>query len=112
MTQADDRYRVGGMLLPRPFRVVRFGHLGLDMLQPTKGAEFCKRLLGFKISDVTDYANRPGWTTILQGIPDTLGYFLRLRTDHHDLTMFSRTAMHRMREARTSFNKESSVNHL
>jgi catechol-2,3-dioxygenase len=112
MLQTDDRYRVGGMLLPRPFQVVRFGHLGLDMLQPTEGAEFCKRLLGFKISDVTDYANRPGWTTILQGIPDTLGYFLRLGTDHHDLTMFSSAAMHRMREARTSFNKESRVNHL
>ena len=56
-----QRYNVGGVLLPRPFKVRRLGHFGFNACKvPGRFEVFYQALLGFKISDTLDFAQFPG----------------------------------------------------
>jgi catechol 2,3-dioxygenase-like lactoylglutathione lyase family enzyme len=86
------RYSVGGVLLPRPFKIRRLGHFGLNLLKVGEGLEFYTNLLGFKLSDTIDFAGAP-WVPNDADLGDTRGYFTRYGTDHHAFVLFNRKVL-------------------
>lgn len=84
MTQ---EYVVGGIRLPRPFRIRRLGHFGVNVQDPEVSRGFYERLLGFRISDPLDFGPRlsPEQRATLG---PTVGYFTRHGTDHHSFVFF------------------------
>src|SRR2546423_15173472 len=52
---ANQLYNVGGVLLERPFKVRRLGHIGLSFTDMPAALRFYRTLLGFRISDVIDW---------------------------------------------------------
>ncbi len=55
---ATEEFLVGGVLMPRPFRIRRLGHFGVNVADPEKSKDFYCRLLGFRISDPIDFGPR------------------------------------------------------
>jgi len=93
MTSATKRYNVGGVLLPRPFKIRRLGHFGFNALKLAEGKEFYTNLLGFKLSDSLDFAKAPWLPTDARDLGDTRGYFMRYGTDHHAFVLFNKRVM-------------------
>ena len=74
---ADDtvpevrEFDVGGVRLPRPFRIRRLGHFGVNVLDMEAARHFYCDLLGFRISDPIDFVclprsvmlSGPAWAT-------------------------------------------------
>lgn len=86
---ADEGFVVGGVRLPRPFRIRRLGHFGLNVDNPEVSRGFYERLLGFRISDPLDFSPRlPEDRKAALG--PTVGYFMRHGTDHHSFVIFPR----------------------
>src|SRR3990172_714771 len=113
MQNTEARYNVGGVLLPRPFRIRRLGHFGINVLHLGEYVAFYKNLLGFRISDVIDYASRPHLTQILVGVEDTRGYFMYYGSDHHALVFFNQEAVRRMRAAgNRPFDHKITINQI
>ena len=56
--QATEEFIVGGVKLPRPFRIRRLGHFGVNVADPDRSRDFYCRLLGFRISDPLDFGER------------------------------------------------------
>ena len=54
MHQSNGHYNVGGVLLPRPFKIRRLGHVGFNLTKLTAGVEFYTQLLGFRLTDELD----------------------------------------------------------
>ena len=74
-------YNVGGVLLPRPFKITRIGPVGLFVRDLIKSEEFYTDILGFvKIEEVTFRGRRC--------------VFLRNGTEHHSLGLFPRELRH------------------
>lgn len=73
----EQTYDVGGIRLPRPFKVRRLGHFGVNLLDVDAGFHFYCELLGFTPSDTFE---RPG----------RKGFFTRYGTDHHAFVFFDR----------------------
>jgi catechol 2,3-dioxygenase-like lactoylglutathione lyase family enzyme len=92
-TVPQQRYNVGGILLPRPFKVRRLGHFGFNAVQLTECLEFYNAMLGFKISDMLDFAAVPGMPEHVKTLGDTRGYFMRHGTDHHAFVLFNKRVM-------------------
>jgi len=92
MTSNSTRYSVGGVLLPRPFKIRRLGHFGFNAVQMTEGLDFYERLLGFRHSDVLDFGKMP-WAPKGGGLGDTRGYFMRYGTDHHAFVLFNKRVL-------------------
>jgi catechol 2,3-dioxygenase-like lactoylglutathione lyase family enzyme len=88
-----QRYNVGGILLPRPFKVRRLGHFGFNAVKMQEGLEFYNALLGFKISDTLDFATIPGFPEAVKTLGDARGFFMRHGTDHHSFVLFNRRVM-------------------
>jgi catechol 2,3-dioxygenase-like lactoylglutathione lyase family enzyme len=87
----QQSFSVGGVEMPRPFRVRRLGHFGLDIADPEAGRRFYERLLGFRVSDTLEMGQRV--PAELKGkVGPTLGYFSRHGTDHHSFVWFPRKA--------------------
>jgi catechol 2,3-dioxygenase-like lactoylglutathione lyase family enzyme len=85
MTQ--EEFVVGGIKLPRPFRIRRLGHFGINVFDPEATADFYCRILGFRISDPLDFGPRlPEAERAGQG--SSIGYFTRHGTDHHSFVFF------------------------
>src|SRR5207237_1945076 len=70
MAIAAQQYNVGGILLPRPFKVRRLGHFGFNADKVAEGLEFYNGLLGFKISDELDFAKVPGFPEQVKTLGD------------------------------------------
>ncbi len=68
-------YDVGGTKLPRPFRIQRFGHIGLTSKNNKETHEFWCDNLGFRAAD----SLQP------PGAPAAFGYFSSVGTEHHSL---------------------------
>ncbi|HYS16439.1 MAG TPA: VOC family protein, partial [Candidatus Binatia bacterium] len=92
MTSNGDRFDVGGVLLPRPFRIRRLGHFGFNAVKMAESLEFYRGLLGFKHSDVLDFGKMP-WAPKGADLGDTRGYFMRYGTDHHAFVLFNKTVL-------------------
>jgi len=84
-------FDVGGVKLPRPFRIRRLGHFGINVADPERSKDFYCRLLGFRISDPLDFAARLPEEK-RQGVGPTVGYFSRHGTDHHSFVFFPKGA--------------------
>lgn len=85
-----EAYDVGGVTLPRPFCVRRLGHFGFNSDDLPAALVFYRDLLGFRVSDVIDFAQFASAPAALEGLGDTRGYFLRHGTDHHSFVLFNR----------------------
>jgi catechol 2,3-dioxygenase-like lactoylglutathione lyase family enzyme len=91
MTSVDTRYDVGGVVLDRPFKVRRLGHVGFNCLQPEKSVKFYHELFGFAISDRIDFsAHAPNRDELIAKFGDPGGYFMRYGSDHHSLVLFNK----------------------
>ncbi len=93
MATESRRYDVGGVLLPRPFKLRRLGHFGFNALRPAEGVEFYTKLLGFKPSDVIDFSKAPWVPKDRPDMGDPRGYFMRYGTDHHAFVLFNKKVM-------------------
>src|SRR6266571_1756845 len=92
MASNGDRYNVGGVLLPRPFKIRRLGHFGFNAVKMAESLEFYASLLGFKPSDTLDFGKMP-WAPKGVDLGDTNGYFMRYGTDHHAFVLFNKTVL-------------------
>ncbi len=93
MVAQQERYSVGGVLMPQPFKIRRLGHFGFNVARTQECVTFYNGLLGFKISDILDFKTIPGLGEALKGIPDGRGYFLHHGGDHHAFVLFNGEAM-------------------
>jgi catechol 2,3-dioxygenase-like lactoylglutathione lyase family enzyme len=73
----NRKYVVGGVVLDRPFKIRRLGHVGLYLPDLLAGLAFYVDLLGFRLTDVI-----PGD----EGAAPK-GYFASHGTDHHALVL-------------------------
>ena len=87
----QGQFDLGGVRWPRPFRIRRLGHFGLNVADPERSKDFYCRLLGFRISDPLDFTHRLPEDKRSKVGP-TLGYFARHGTDHHSFVFFPRGA--------------------
>jgi catechol 2,3-dioxygenase-like lactoylglutathione lyase family enzyme len=93
MSVSARRYNVGGVLLPRPFKIRRLGHFGFNATHLAEGVDFYTKLLGFKLSDTLDFANAPWMPQDRAALGDTRGFFMRYGTDHHAFVLFNKKVM-------------------
>jgi catechol 2,3-dioxygenase-like lactoylglutathione lyase family enzyme len=70
-------YDVGGVLLPRPFKVTRIGPVGLFVKDVRRSEEFYVSLLGFVKTEEVNFKGRRC-------------VFLRNGTEHHSLALFAK----------------------
>jgi catechol 2,3-dioxygenase-like lactoylglutathione lyase family enzyme len=84
---APDSFEVGGVRLPRPFRVRRLGHFGIYVEDPEGIQDFYCRLLGLRVSDHVDYTGRLPEEQ-MQTLGPRKGYFTRHGTEHHSFVIF------------------------
>ena len=109
MASITQRYVVGGVTLPRPFKIRRLGHFGFNVYKLAEGVEFYTKLLGFNMSDTLDFSKAP-WFPKDADLGDPLGYFMRYGTDHHAFVLFNKKVMdHR---ADRKFGAEVTVNQI
>ncbi len=93
MSASARRYNVGGVFLPRPFKIRRLGHFGFNALNLAEGVEFYTKLLGFRLSDTLDFAKMPWMPADAHDMGDTRGYFMRYGSDHHAFVLFNKKVM-------------------
>ena len=95
---ADDtvpevrEFDVGGVRLPRPFRIRRLGHFGVNVLDMEAARRFYCDLLGFRISDPIDFGARLP-PEKRDAVGSGVGYFTRHGTDHHSFVLFPRRVL-------------------
>ena len=109
MASNDERYDVGGVLLPRPFKIRRLGHFGFNAVRMDEGREFYTALLGFKPSDTLDFGAMP-WAPKGLDLGDTRGYFLRYGTDHHAFVLFNKKVLDHRPDRK--FGPEVTINQI
>ncbi|HWG25573.1 VOC family protein [Actinospica sp.] len=113
MTATEDprRYDVGGYWQPRPFRVTRLGHVGLNCTLIDESLHFYRDLLGLRVSDRMDFKGRIPDPSVIEGLGDTGGYFMRHGTEHHSFVLFNK----RVREAvdtKRDFRPQVTINQI
>ena len=75
MTSHNGLYDVGGVLLPRPFKVIRIGPVRLFASNMSASEDFYEHLMGFtKTEEVTWQGHRC--------------VFLRANTEHHSVALY------------------------
>lgn len=82
-------YDVGGVLLERPFKVRRLGHMGFNCVNIEKTVPFYFDVMGLALSDRIDFGPRVKDPSILPSLGDPGGYFMRYGTDHHSFVLFN-----------------------
>src|SRR5258708_17383270 len=94
MTTTPKQYDVGGVLMPRPFKIRRFGHFGLNMERLDEAVAFYTDVLGFRVTDEVDILDkvpddlRP---VISEIITDPRLIFTSNSSDHHALVLAHKT---------------------
>ena len=101
MATKQKTYNVGGVQLDRPFKIRRLGHFGFNVVDMDAGVHFYRNLLGFKMSDMNNFAANPERAKLLKekGIEDARGRFFHYGGDHHAFVLFPKTALDAMRGA-------------
>ena len=79
-------YDVGGVMLPRPFKIRRLGHFGISVYDVPETLPFYTDLLGFDISDTINF-NRI-FNLDDQVVGPGIGYLLRHGPEHHSFVLF------------------------
>jgi catechol 2,3-dioxygenase-like lactoylglutathione lyase family enzyme len=93
-TTAPEQFDVGGVLLPRPFKIRRFGHFGLNLNRLDEAITFYTDLLGFRITDemnILDEVPAEGRDAVAQLVTDPRMVFTSNSSDHHALLLAHRT---------------------
>ena len=108
----QPRFNVGGLLLDQPFKIRRLGHFGFNLIRMDEGVRFYTELLGFRISDVTDYSRRAKSPDQLAGLGDPRGYFTRYGTDHHALVLFNKRVREALDTSGKRFKPEITINQI
>jgi catechol 2,3-dioxygenase-like lactoylglutathione lyase family enzyme len=89
-------YDVGGIELPRPFRIRRLGHFGINSDRLDDALCFYTKHLGLRVSDPIDFGSRlPAEDRARHS--NHHGYFLRNGTDHHSFVIFPRSTYEALR---------------
>ena len=101
---------VGGVELDRPFRVRGLGHFGFNSQRIEEAIRFYSDLLGFAKSDVGDLSGALTTEELAQVEGPPIAAFLRHKTDHHSLVLFSRSAREAIQKGR--FSPEMTINQL
>jgi len=89
----ETRFNVGGVLLQRPFKILRLGHFGFDMHDTTAGCDFYSDLLGLRIIDRLDFRRVAPDPAALDGLEQTTAFFMNHGTDHHSFVVFPKKAI-------------------
>lgn len=87
------RFHVGGVVCERPFKIRRFGHIGIYVTDMEKALHFYRDCLGFAISDPLDLGERIEDPEVRKSVGSTIVYFMRHHTDHHSLVLFPKRMM-------------------
>jgi catechol 2,3-dioxygenase-like lactoylglutathione lyase family enzyme len=87
MQQDNRQYSVGGVLLPRPFKIRRLGHFGFNLSQLEEGVGFYTQLLGFRVTDELDLSKLPGLPPAFARLQDPRIFFTSYGSDHHALLL-------------------------
>ncbi|MFT3819559.1 MAG: VOC family protein [Rubrivivax sp.] len=72
---SSRKYTVGGVEMPRPFKMRRLGHVGITLADLGAARRFYVEQLGFRVTD----------ELILEPGEPPLGFFTSHGTDHHSL---------------------------
>jgi catechol 2,3-dioxygenase-like lactoylglutathione lyase family enzyme len=83
MAQGSEKYNVGGVIYPRPFKIRRLGHFGFNVANFTSSIDFYGPLLGLRASDVVDLADIPVFSEAVKTMGDSRVFFFSHCTDHH-----------------------------
>ena len=75
--EPEERFDVGGILMARPFKIVRIGPIRLFVRDVEVALRFYREELGFTVTEETDYQ---GHRCV----------FLRVNTEHHSLALYPR----------------------
>lgn len=86
-------YDVGGVMLPRPFKIRRLSHSGLNVEDVQACLPFYRDLLGFRVADELELAGRFKSPSEAKRFPFTRGLFMRHGTDHHSLVIFPKRVL-------------------
>jgi catechol 2,3-dioxygenase-like lactoylglutathione lyase family enzyme len=93
-TTAPGQYDVGGVLLPRPFKIRRLGHIGLNLERLDDAITFYTDVLGFRITDdlnMFDKVPDEARQFVEEIIADPRLIFTSNSSDHHALLLAHRT---------------------
>lgn len=82
MTRAAE-FDVEGVRLPRPFKIRRLGHFGVDLDDVQAGLRFYIDDIGFRITDMLDLNDIPRARPLAAGANDPCLYFSSHGSDHH-----------------------------
>jgi catechol 2,3-dioxygenase-like lactoylglutathione lyase family enzyme len=96
MTTKEVQFNLEGILLPRPFKIRRLGHSGLDLHDMEAGLRFYVQDLGFRISDALDLGRIGGLKSLIDGVDDPHLYFISHNSDHHAMVLNDRRISERM----------------
>ena len=89
---SEQPFLVGGVRLPRPFRVRRLGHFGINVNDPEVSRVFYEDLLGLRVTDRLDLTGRLPEEELVKHGP-RIGYFTRCNAEHHSFVFFPRRAL-------------------
>ena len=91
MATTQQRFDVGGVLMPQPFKIRRLGHFGFNVYNMRECLTFYRDLLGFKVSDEARMGmDDPKVQEMLKETgTDGRGYFFHYGADHHAFVLFS-----------------------
>jgi len=106
----DEVFDVGGVRLPRPFKLLRLGHFGVNAFDPEVSRDFYTRLLGLRVSDPIDFGARLPEAQRGSHGPG-VGYFTRHGGDHHSFVIFPRRALAQLNPHYRKF-PEATVNQI
>jgi catechol 2,3-dioxygenase-like lactoylglutathione lyase family enzyme len=112
---ATTGFDVGGVLLERPFKVRRLGHLGLNCIKMEDCVAFYRDALGFRVSDRLDLSKRakdPEEIAEIATYGDPGGYFMRHGTDHHSFVLFNKRVRERLNTISRRFAPGVTVNQI
>ena len=93
MVGTSQQYNVGGIMLPRPFKIRRLGHFGFNVNNMNACVHFYRNLLGFKVSDRMDFKGNPQRAEMLKDVDETIGTFMHHGSDHHSFVLFPKPTM-------------------
>jgi catechol 2,3-dioxygenase-like lactoylglutathione lyase family enzyme len=86
MIVPDRLYDVGGVMLPRPFKIRRLGHFGISVDDVEATLPFYTDILGFDVSDSINFNRIFNLDDAVVG--PGVGYLLRHGPEHHSFVLF------------------------
>lgn len=93
ITSTQTKFDVGGLVMDRPFKIMRLGHFGFDMHDTDAGCAFYSDILGLRIVDTLDFRDVAPEPEKLAGLTQTKAYFMNYGTDHHSFVVFPKGAI-------------------